>query len=118
MKTHDAQTTVHTTSRRAFREAGSVVPTRAPWRRARHWLLEWAQACAWPAGGLAAVMAFFMLAGYLDETARLQQEAGADIRQAFELGRAKGHAEMVASAEAAWAAAAQVDEARCARAAR
>lgn len=104
------QATVHATSRIAFREVGQVIPT----RRSGRWV--------WPVCGVSAVLGLFMLAGYLDGRAELQQQIDVALAQAertrvFEEGRRQGHQDMVDSAQAAWTAAAQVNEARCARAA-
>lgn len=70
---------------------------------------------AWPACGVAAVLALFVLTGWLDGRDG-RDKLAAEMQRMYELGRQQGHAEMVASAEAAWAAAAQVQQARCERA--
>lgn len=80
-------------SRFFFRPTGTVIrPTRAPTR------LFVVLACMF-------VLGLYGLAQMLDDTPSpqtLAEDHAADLRAAFNAGRAKGHADMMASARAAW----------------
>ncbi|MBX3634727.1 MAG: hypothetical protein KF683_04970 [Rubrivivax sp.] len=87
-----------------FRETGHVIRTRREWN---WWTVGLAVALL-----LAVYAAAAVLDAHADDGLVLQERAR---QAAFEEGRRAGHAEMIATAEAAWQAAHMVAGARCAR---
>lgn len=91
-----------------FRQSGYAIRT----RRTRH--AQW----LWPTTAVLTVVALLALAGHLDDNDQARQRlaaAEAELTRTFEAGRSAGHADMIASATAAWQAAMTEAEQHCPR---
>lgn len=89
-------------SRLIFRQHAHIVPTNTPWLLRTEWL--------WSVFALACLVVVFGLAGYWDQRAENEQALQvarhrAALARAYEAGVEQGHAQMVATATAAWEAA-------------
>lgn len=74
------------------------------------WLTGWLANLVWPLGAALSLLALLATLQWLDERdttrhAEASRQRAADLARAYQQGRDQGHAEMIATAEAGWAAA-------------
>lgn len=64
--------------------------------------LGWLRELVWPVGALLSLLALLAGAQWLDDH---EAQRATELKHAYEQGRARGHAEMISTAEAGWQAA-------------